>query len=274
MVVVWGPPGAPGRTTLALELAADLARGTQVGEVLLVDADTHAPGLGQHLALLDDASGLVAAARSADEGRLDVAALARCAREVRPGLRVLTGIGRADRWPEVRSGAFEATLDAARKLARVTVVDVASSVEDDEVLSYDTRAPQRNAVTLAALRAADLVVVVGGADAVALQRLVRGVDLLDAAAPGVPQVLALNRARRTAAREAELRETAERHLSRSVDVVLPEDRGVVDRALLTGEPVVWQAPRSALAKRVVDLRAAVLSRGGLDRADSPATMAS
>ncbi|WP_462418039.1 AAA family ATPase [Kytococcus sp. Marseille-QA3725] len=257
VVAVWGPPGAPGRTTLAIELAAGLA-GER--EVLLVDGDTHAPGLGQHLALLDEVSGLVAATRSADEGRLDVAALAGAAREVRPGLRFLSGIGRADRWPEVRPSALEAVLDNARLLAEVVVVDLASPLEDDELLSYDTRAPRRNAAALTVLAAADLVLVVGGADAVALQRLVRGLDLLDAVVPGTPQVVVLNRARRSAAREIELRETAERHLTRPVDHVVPEDRAVVDRALLSGEPVVWQSPRSSLGRRLAGVTATVAQR--------------
>lgn len=257
VVAVWGPPGAPGRSTVALELAALLAADQ---EVLLVDGDTHAPGLAQHLALLDDASGLVAAARAADEGRLDVPALAAAARTVRPGLRVLTGIGRADRWPEVRAGAAQRVIDNARRLAALTVVDLHATLEDDEVLSYDTRAPRRNALALTVLAEADLVVVVGGADAIALQRLVRGLDTLGSVAPGTPQVLVLNRARRSAAREAELRETAERHLARGVDVVVPEDRATVDRAVLIGEPVTWSAPRSTVARRVAQVGELVTER--------------
>ncbi|SNC71514.1 MinD-like ATPase involved in chromosome partitioning or flagellar assembly [Kytococcus aerolatus] len=250
VVAVWGPPGAPGRTTVAVELAALLARRS---ETMLVDADTHAPGLGQHLALLEEASGLIAAVRASEEGRLDAPALAGCARRVGERLRVLTGIGRADRWPEVRAGALEDVLGMARRLVDLVVVDLASPVEDDEVLAYDTRAPRRNAAALTVLGAADLVVVVGGADAVALQRLIRSTDVLDPVLAGTPQVLVLNRTRRTAAREPELQETAERHLGRRADLLLPEDRAVVDRALLAGRPVVEEAPRSALARRLGDL---------------------
>jgi Mrp family chromosome partitioning ATPase len=38
-LAVWGPKGAPGRTTVAVNLAFEAAR--LVGEVLLVDADTY-----------------------------------------------------------------------------------------------------------------------------------------------------------------------------------------------------------------------------------------
>jgi hypothetical protein len=39
LIAVWGPTGAPGRTTVAVNLAFEAA--TLVGEVLLVDADTY-----------------------------------------------------------------------------------------------------------------------------------------------------------------------------------------------------------------------------------------
>ena len=99
-----------------------------------------------------------------------------------------------------------------------------------------------------------------GADAIALQRLVRGLDTLGSVVPGTPQVLVLNRARRSAAREAELRETAERHLARGVDVVVPEDRATVDRAVLIGEAVTWSAPRSTVARRVAQVGELVTER--------------
>lgn len=43
VIVVWGAAGAPGRSTVATELAVELARGGR--HVALVDADTHAPSL-------------------------------------------------------------------------------------------------------------------------------------------------------------------------------------------------------------------------------------
>jgi hypothetical protein len=89
IIAVWGPAGAPGRTTIALNLASELARLGQ--PTLLVDADTYGGCIAQSLSLLDEAPGLAAATRSADQGSLDLAVLARLAPEVSPGLRVLTG---------------------------------------------------------------------------------------------------------------------------------------------------------------------------------------
>jgi len=56
---------------------------------------------------------------------------------VTPRLRVLTGIPKAERWPELRAPAVEHVLGLARRLARFTVLDCGFSLEDDEELSFD-----------------------------------------------------------------------------------------------------------------------------------------
>ena len=116
-------------------------------------------------------------------GSLDLAALAQAAREVAPNLRVLTGIVRADRWPELRPAALAEVWARARFLAALTVVDCGFALEQDEELSYDTLAPRRNGATLATLEAADLVLAVGRADPVGVQRLLRTLPEVREAAP-------------------------------------------------------------------------------------------
>ena len=44
-----------------------------------------------------------------------------------PGLRVLTGIPKAERWPELRAPALEHVLTLGRRLARFTVWTAASA---------------------------------------------------------------------------------------------------------------------------------------------------
>ena len=63
-------------------------------------------------------------------------------------------------------------------MAAWTVVDTGFALERDEELSYDTMAPRRNGATLSALEAADVVLAVGAADPVGMQRLVRGLGEL------------------------------------------------------------------------------------------------
>jgi Mrp family chromosome partitioning ATPase len=95
VVAVWGPAGSPGRTTIATTLAAEVAaRGT---DVLLVDADTYGGCVAQALGLLDEAPGIAAACRAADQGQLDLPMLSRLAPVVTGGLRVLTGLPKAER---------------------------------------------------------------------------------------------------------------------------------------------------------------------------------
>ena len=166
-----GTHGGPGRTTLAVNLAAEIASRSR--EVLLVDADTYGGSVAQVLGLLDEAPGIAAACRAADHGTLDLPALARLAPVVMPGLRVLTGLPKAERWPEPRAAALERVLELGRGLAQVIVVDCGFCIENDEELSYDTAAPRRNEATLTTLAEADTVLAVGSADPVGLQRFVR-----------------------------------------------------------------------------------------------------
>lgn len=253
VIAVWGPLGAPGRTTIAVNLAAELAgRGVQV---LLMDADTYGGCVAQTLGLLDEAPGIAAAARGADQGVLDVAHLARLAPQVLPRLRVLTGIPRADRWPEIGGEALDRVLELGRSLASVVVVDCGFCLEDDEELSYDTQAPRRNAATLTTLAAADAVVAVGAADAVSLQRFVRGLQELGTVASPVP-VPVVNRVRASSvgARPREsLSEVLHRFAGLEGIAMVPEDRDAVDAALLVGRTVVEHAPDSAFRRAIGDL---------------------
>lgn len=255
IVTVWGPPGAPGRTVLAVNLAAEAAR---LGvPTVLVDADTHAASVAQHLALLDEAPGVAAATRLADSGYLDVRSLAAVAPEVTPGLRVLSGLPRADRWPEVRDDALEAVLEQCRQLGRLIVVDVAAPLEQDEELSYDTAAPRRNAATLAALGAADTVIAVGSADPVGLQRLVRGLDELRGVVSEVPWVVA-NRVRSSAvgsSPEQRVGEALQRFAGVSSPAIIPDDRTAFDGALLAGRVLAEHAAGSAARKAIAQLAA-------------------
>src|SRR4051794_41062129 len=247
VVAVWGPTGAPGRTTVAVGVADEAAR---LGvSTLLVDADVYGGVVAQVLGLLDESPGLAGAARQAGAGTLDAAALVRLAWSVRPQLRVLTGLARADRWPEMRPRAVATVLEEARRLAALTVVDCAFSVEDDEELSFDTAAPRRNGATLAVLEAADTVLCVSGADPVALQRSIRALDQLREVLPEVDPVLVVNQVRKGPVpgdARREIAESLERFAGREARFFLPADRRATDAALATGRTLAEVAPGSAL----------------------------
>lgn len=266
LVAVWGPTGAPGRTTLAVNLAAELAGRPRVDQptVLLVDADTYGGTVAQVLGLLDEAPGLAAAARAAGSGLLDAASLAALTPRLDSGLRVLTGLSRADRWPEVPTTSLHGVWAACRSLADVTVVDCAFCLEQDEALTYDTRAPQRNAAALAALAAADVVVVVGAGDPVGLQRLVRALGALDDLGLAPRRRVVVNRVRATASgprpREA-VREALRRYAGVPDAVVLPDEQATCDGALLHARTLAEHAPTSPLRRAVAGLAAELLPVG-------------
>jgi MinD-like ATPase involved in chromosome partitioning or flagellar assembly len=258
VIAVWGPTGAPGRTTVAVGIADELSRlGTST---LLVDADVYGGVIAQLLGLLDESPGLAGAARLAAAGTLDAAGLVRLAWAVRPHFRVLTGLARADRWPELRPRAVAAVLEEARRLVGTTVVDCGFNLEDDEELSFDTAAPRRNGATLAVLEDADTVLCVSGADPVALQRSIRALGELRDALPDVEPVLVVNQVRRGPVpgdARREIGEALERFAGRQVRFFLTADRRATDAALASGRTLAEVAPGSALRVELRALAAAV-----------------
>ena len=258
VVAVWGPTGAPGRTTVAVTLAAEYA--VAGSRVLLVDADTYGSSVAQVLGLLDDTPGLAAVARAAEQGTLDAVGLLRRAPEVTPNLRVLTGLPRADRWPEVRDGAMGVILDVARRVADVVVVDCGFGLEADEELSYDTAAPRRNATTLTTLERADHLLAVGAGEPVGLQRLVRGLTELAHVSSPPPRVV-VTRVRASAAGpgpDAAVREVLGRFSGLEDVTVVPDDRDACDAAMLAGRTLVEHAPTSRARLAMRDLAREVL----------------
>lgn len=255
VVAVWGPAGAPGRTTVATNLAGELAR--RRVPAVLADLDPYGGAVAQQLGILDEVSGLLSAARLAGAGHLTDRFPSTC-RGVGEHLAVVTGLPRADRWREVRPAHVEQLLEAARGLGEV-VLDTGFSLEDDAA-DLGGR-PARNSLTLGALEQADEVVVVGGADPVGLTRLARGlVDLRDRV-DGTPVRVVVNRMRSSIGwSEKDIAGMVE-GFSRVAGLhFLPDDAALVDRSLVAGRPVV-DLGESSLARSIAALADAVFPAG-------------
>lgn len=234
VVAVWGPGGAPGRTTVAVSLAAELAR--RGNAAVLVDADPYGGGVAQQLGILDEVSGLLSAARLAGAGQLSER-FASTARAVGDRLTVVTGLPRADRWIEVRSTHMESVLHEARSCGDV-VVDTGFSLEEEPGGDFGAR-PARNAMTLTSLGAADEIVVVGAADPVGLSRLARGLVDLREVTGGAPVRVVVNRMRSSLGwSEREIAGMVEGFSRVSGLHFLPDDRPAVDRALVAGTSLI------------------------------------
>lgn len=246
VIAVWGPAGAPGRTTVALGLAAVLAhRGRPT---TLLDVDPYGGAVAQQLGVLDEVSGLLAAARLANTGRLDGAAFAACARRVGDRLTVLTGLPRGDRRVEVRPGVLDRLVDAAAGLGDV-VLDTGFCLEDDERGGSGTR----DHLTLDALARADEVVVVGSAEPVGLARLARGLVDLAEVVPGVRPHVLVNRFRGTLGwRERDVSEMLSGYLRPASLGYLPFEQAVLDQAAVLGRTLV-EVGDSPLRLRLTEL---------------------
>jgi MinD-like ATPase involved in chromosome partitioning or flagellar assembly len=254
LVVVWGPTGAPGRTTVATGIAAVAADAGR--RVTLLDADPYGGAVGQHLAVLEDVSGLLSAVRLANGGELDAGRLAGLAREVAPRLRLLTGLPRPDRWTEVRTQAFHGLLSAAVELDEVVVVDTGFGLPSGPADPFAGAA--RDDMTVAALERAESIVVVASADPVGLTRLARGLrELLDSRPEGRVSVV-VNRMRPGLGwSESEVAGLVGRIAPGLGVHFLPDDRAAADRALVAGRTLV-EAGDSPLRRSVATLTTDVI----------------
>lgn len=226
VIAVWGPAGAPGRTTIAIGLADEL--GSPDRPVVLVDADPYGGTVAQQLGVLDEVSGLLAVARMANVGTLDEQSFVRSCRRVADRFDVLTGLPRADRRVEVRPDVLGRVLAVAARTGDV-VVDTGFGVEDPDVPLG------RDRMTIDALTTADDVVVVGSAEPSGLARLARGLVELRELAVSAPVRVVVNRMRPSLAwSEREILGMVEGYVRAASVHFVPEDRTTVDRALVAG----------------------------------------
>jgi MinD-like ATPase involved in chromosome partitioning or flagellar assembly len=275
VVAVWGPAGAPGRTTVAIQLAAELAsRGRTVA---LVDADTYGGTVAPSLGMLDESPSFAAACRLASRDSLTVAELERIASQYtspRASFWILSGIGRPSRWPELGADRVSSTLGVCRQWVDYIVVDTGFSLETDEEIMSDMFAPRRNAATLAALRQADRVVAVGSADPIGLSRFLRAhVELLEHMETAQVSVV-INRLRASAVgagAQQQVRQTLHRFGGLDDPTFLPLDVAGVDAAVLSGKTVHDAAPRSGVCAGIAQLVGSGIAAGGYGRsaADAP-----
>lgn len=255
-VAVWGPNGAPGRTTVALGVAGELAR--RGVDPLVLDVDPWGGAVAQHLGVLDEVSGLLSCARLSATGEL-AARFSSLQRRV-GGLRVVTGLPRADRWVELRAGAVEQMVGLGRRQGPV-VIDTGFSLEEDPAAEYAAR-PGRNGMTLEALAAADVVVVVGAADPVGLSRLARGLAELRESTGVGPVHVVVNRWRnRLGWSEADVAGLLAGFGRPAGLHFLPDDRDAVDRALISGRTLA-ESGDSALGRALAALVDALAPGGG------------
>lgn len=246
LTAVWGGHGAPGRTTFAIHAAA--AAATRRDPTLLIDADVWAPSVALRLGI-DRSGGLVHAVRAASRGDDPLDAVVSRG----GGLDVITGLARPELWAEVREQSLEALLTAAQLAYRLVTVDLAAPIEEDEELAFDQVPFRRNLTTRHVLRRADRIVLVIGADPVALARGITAYRTLAAEmadrASAVEVVVNAPPDRRAF---LECQRVIERHLGVPVRATLPADSHC-NASLREGCTVPELGRRSAYWRAITDL---------------------
>lgn len=266
ITAVWGSSGAPGRTTVAVNLAAELAISGR--KVLLIDADSYSASIAIHLGLLEESAGIAQVCRAAEFGNLDDEALLRATVEVNlidTGCDVLTGIPRAERWTELRPGALERVLDFSRARYDQVIVDLGSEISPDHDTGFDAPAVQRNSAARTVLSTADRVIAVGAPDPVSFVRLSKAMQNCAQLLPDVPlPEVVINKLRRDAVGRLPRRQLLETWSQldhrQPMTAFLPWDTVSCDAALRAGQVLAEAAADSSLRQQIAALAGIEVTR--------------
>lgn len=251
LVAVWGPTGAPGRSSLAVSIAAATAAAGH--RTALVDADAYGGSIGQLLGVLDEVSGVMAACRDVNRGQRG--AIASHLLALGPRWNLLTGVPRADMWHHLRPDALETVLRTLRRDHDVVVVDCGFGVD-----AGPGAGPSRDQVTRRVLDVADEVLAIGRVDPVGLSRLVRA--LADAGPWRRAPRLVLNGHRATLGwSEREVAATVHDLTGHRPWMFLPQDGPGHDLALMAGRPMREVVPTSSYVSRVERLATDLMTAG-------------
>jgi MinD-like ATPase involved in chromosome partitioning or flagellar assembly len=249
VITFWSAHGSAGKSTLASNLACELASSGQ--RVFLLDADTYAPSLAQLFGLFDHPAGLGAACRILGQDRFDIEQLNRLSLQLAIGrktLTIMTGIGTHQRWAEVTAERLCALIEVAKQNFDFILVDVASPLENGLTLAYSNLA--RNAATRAALELADSVVAISAADPISIKRFLDALGEVPVRSEMITVVNRLRTAALGSGPKQQITETLSRLANLEVDAFIPEDQPSFDKAVLTNLPI-------ALSKRNSPARAAI-----------------
>ncbi len=252
VITVWSPAGAPGRTTIAASIAAELAKAGN--RTLIIDADSYAPSIEFQFGIEQSHAGLAAVARAAIQERLSDESFNQLSVDFEFGkisLKIITGLSMPDRWQEVGFDGIRSIIEYVENHFDCIVIDVASPLELEII--NEKSLVQRNSMTVAAIRAATHVVAVCGAEAVDVHRFVWEYQQLKALEFTGELLVLINRLRtatlgRSAAKQ--IAETIQRLTGCQAQDFIDFDQAAADRAKLDGVPLVL-AGRNSSARSVI-----------------------
>ena len=226
VIAVTSPHGSAGKTTVAINIALELA--AQKARVLLIDGDIQGPAVANHFALTQQPAGLQAALRIASQKRFDLEQLERLSFQFqRSTLRIMPGSQNFPSQP-IDQESLANLLETARSSYEFTVIDLGS-------LSADAIGTQSE-LTNNIISLADRAIVVCLADPIGIFRLL-GIENLIASSSH-PVDLVMNRVRNSviASARREIAITLQRLSTLEPKAYLPDDPQHIDQAVRTGVP--------------------------------------
>ena len=253
VIAVSSPYGSTGKTTVAINIALELA--AEKAKVLLIDGDIQGPAVANHFVLNEQPAGLQAALRIASQQRFDIEQLERLSfRFQKSTLRIMPGSQNFPSKP-IDKGTVANLLDTARMGYEFTVIDLGS-------LSPNTNGVQQE-LTDTIVSLADRTILVCLADPIGIFRMLN-IENITSGASQQP-VLVMNRVRNSVIPSArrEIAITLQRLSAMEPKAYLPDDPQHIDQALRQGVPATSLSRtgtfRQALAGFV---RAELLGRKG------------
>ena len=226
VIAVTSPHGSAGKTTVAINIALELA--AEKARVLLIDGDIQGPAVANHFALTQQPAGLQAALRIASQKRFDLEQLERLSFQFqRSTLRIMPGSQNFPSQPFDQESLAN-LLETARSSYEFTVIDLGS-------LSADAIGTQSE-LTNNIISLADRAIVVCLADPIGIFRLL-GIENLIASSSH-PVDLVMNRVRNSviASARREIAITLQRLSTLEPKAYLPDDPQHIDQAVRTGVP--------------------------------------
>ena len=259
LISCWGPSGSPGKSTIATNLASELALLGQ--RVLLIDLDTLSPSLAIALGLVDTPAGLSACLRLAEQGRLTREEYERLTVSIQLGrneLRFMPGLNSPARWPEVTLERLLGMLECIRDQVDHVVLDLPNATQFRSSFNHPStmttsKSLGRDELLVELLKTSSKLVVVSGSDPVSAHRFLFALEYLKEAKPKSNPYVVVNRFRDAALGSGARAELEDTYLSLGkirIDAFIPDEPLSFDRALLNGLPL-------ALLKRSSPARAAI-----------------
>jgi MinD-like ATPase involved in chromosome partitioning or flagellar assembly len=253
VIAVTSPHGSTGKTTVAINIALELA--AEKARVLLIDGDIQGPAVANHFVLTEQPAGLQAALRIASQQRFDLEQLQRLSFQFQKStLRIMPGSQNFPSQP-LDPAAIANLLDTARSAFEFTVIDLGYLGADSQGIQAE--------LTKTITSLADRTIVVCLADPIGIFRLLNIENIIAGASNSVD--LVINRVRNSviASARREIAITLQRLSTLEPKAYFPDDPQHIDQALRQGVPVTSLSRTGTFRQALTGfVRAELLGRKG------------